>query len=59
MKKKTYKVDSFKTTFDTRKRFDRKLEEFLNAYADQGWQLEGLTTPVGEWCSVILSKEEE
>ena len=59
MKKKIIKVESIKTTFDTRKSYNSKLEKLLNQYYNQGWQLEGLTDVMGFWITVVFSKEEE
>lgn len=59
MKEKIIKVESFKTTWDTRKTYERKLEKLLNQYLNQGWQLEGLTDVGSIWFTVVFSKEKE
>ena len=61
MKRKIYKVDSFKVTWSTCKKFDEILEKFINDHAAQGWMFEGVEDHAlwGEHCAVIFSREEE
>lgn len=52
-----YKVVTFDCTFMSKDKFQKKLEENLNTYSADGWELHSFeTTGQGTLCTIIFQK---
>ena len=60
MSRIVYKSDFFKCTFDTVAKFNEKLQEMLDRYADEGWLLHSYHVPgeMAGFCTAVFYREE-
>ena len=61
MSRIVYKSDFFKCTFDTVEKFNRKLQEMLDRYAEDGWLLHSYQLPgeMAGFCTMVFYREED
>lgn len=60
MSRIVYKSDYFKCTFDTLEKFNQKLQQMLDKYSAEGWELHSYQVP-GEgasFCTLVFFREE-
>ncbi len=60
MSRIVYKSDYFKCTFDSVEKFNAKLQEKLDRYAEEGWLLHSYQVPgsAASFCTLVFYREE-